>query len=82
MFDSINVHRVQYITIGEIKESVNCEGQPYCYRKIIIGDENGDLTINVFGDEGRALNLFVNATVAVEEPTGDGYAESMDGSAT
>ena len=82
MIHNIHVHRVQGITVEEIAEGVTDEGQRYCFRKIILKTEGGDFTIHTYGDEGRALNLFVNATVAVEEPTGDGYAESMDGSAT
>jgi len=78
MLHNIHVHRVQGITVEEIAEGVTDEGR-YCFRKIILKTEGGDFTINVFGDGGNAVNLLVSATVAVEEPTVDDYAESMDG---
>jgi len=80
MFDNLHIHRVESIKIGEIKRQVNTEGQPYYVRDIIIGDKNGDLKIHVYG-LNDAGSLFIDDLDIVED-AGDGYAESMDGSAT
>ena len=80
MNNTLNIHRVTEIKVGEIVRKVNETSGPYYVREIMVCDDNGkDLTIYLFGTEFRS-SLSIDGMDNV--PASDGYAESMDGSAS